>query len=171
MRFLIVFLILSVVVVPASALEIEAPAPPGEALKWMPEDTNTFADGLTDLIRRVTGALGPDIREASRLCGGIFAVALLMGLLCPVSQGIKKVADLSGVTAIGAILLGSTNAMINLASDTAYELMEYGKLLLPVMGTALAAQGGVTRSAALYAGSAAFAAPARLPAVYRRCRI
>lgn len=158
MRFLILLLCLSLFPVPVSALEIEAPAAPGEALKWMPEETASVGEGLQDLLGRVAGALGPDLQEAARLCLGIFAVAMVTGLLCPAFPGTRKLTELAGVTAIASMLLHSANAMICLASDTVRGLMEYGKLLLPVMGTALAAQGGMTRSAALYAGSAAFAA-------------
>lgn len=158
MRILILLLCLSVLSLPVSALEIEPPAPPGEALKWMPKDTDSFASGLADLLKNVAGSLGPDIREATALCVSIFAVVMLVGLISLVSPGTKTAANLSGVAVIGSVLMLSANTMIRLASDTVYELMEYGKLLLPVMGTALAAQGGMTRSAALYAGSAAFTA-------------
>lgn len=158
MRSLILILFLLVLPVRTSALEIQAPAPPGQALQWMPEKTDSFGEGFSELLHRVTGALGPDLKEAAGLCTGILAVSLLVGLISPVSAGTNKLMDLSGITAIAAMLAFSTNSMIHLASDTVYELMEYGKLLLPVMGTALAAQGGMTRSAALYAGSAGFAA-------------
>ena len=158
MRLLFLFFFLSVLPVQTMALEIQAPAPPGQALQWMPEETGSFAEALAELLQRVTGSLGPDLREAAQLCVGIFAVSLLVGLISSVSAGTSKLLDLSGVTAISAMLAYNTNSMIHLASDTVYELMEYGKLLLPVMGTALAAQGGMTRSAALYAGSAGFAA-------------
>ena len=158
MRLLILLICLRVLPVQVSALEIEAPAPPGEALKWMPENTESFGEGLYELLCRAIDALGPDIREASQLCLGLFAVVVLVGLLRPISSGARKIVDLSGVAAVAATLMGSTNAMLSLASDTVNELLEYGKLLLPVMGTALAAQGGVTRSAGLYAGSAAFTA-------------
>jgi stage III sporulation protein AE len=43
-----------------------------------------------------------------------------------------------------------------LGVDTVREISEYGRLLLPVMTASMAAQGGVTTSAALYAGTAFF---------------
>ena len=46
--------------------------------------------------------------------------------------------------------------MIRLGSNTIQELSSYGKLLLPVMTAALAAQGGVTSSTALYVGTTIF---------------
>ena len=65
-------------------------------------------------------------------------------------------ADFAGVTAITSILLLSTNSLIRLGTGTLEEMQEYGKLLLPVMTAAMAAQGGITTSAALYGGTAVF---------------
>jgi stage III sporulation protein AE len=48
--------------------------------------------------------------------------------------------------------------MVTLAVQTLQELADYGKLLLGVMTAALAAQGGITASAALYTGTAVFLA-------------
>ena len=52
----------------------------------------------------------------------------------------------------------SSNALIRLGADTVVEINEYGKLLLPVLTGALAAQGGVTKSTAVFAGTAGFMA-------------
>lgn len=57
---------------------------------------------------------------------------------------------------MASILLTSANSMIHLGAETVTSLSEYGKLLLPVMTAALAAQGGTTASAALYVGTTAF---------------
>jgi stage III sporulation protein AE len=46
--------------------------------------------------------------------------------------------------------------MIRLASDSIHTLSDYGKLLLPVMTTALAAQGGIQTSTALFTATALF---------------
>ena len=54
------------------------------------------------------------------------------------------------------MLLSSTGAVIRLGEQTVTDISEYQKLLLPAMTAALAAQGGATAAAALYAGSAAF---------------
>jgi stage III sporulation protein AE len=68
----------------------------------------------------------------------------------------KKTVNLVGTVAIAALLLRTTNSMIALGTDTIRELSDYGKLLLPVMTAAFAAQGGITGSAALYTGTAIF---------------
>jgi stage III sporulation protein AE len=51
-----------------------------------------------------------------------------------------------------------TDSLIRLASVTVEEICAYGKLLCPVMTTALAAQGAVTSSSALYMGTTVFTA-------------
>ena len=54
---------------------------------------------------------------------------------------------------VGLLLLEPTNSLIGLGTKAITELCEYGKLMIPVMTTAIAAQGGVTTSAALYTGT------------------
>ena len=61
-----------------------------------------------------------------------------------------------GTVAISLTLLQSTDTLINLAIDTVRQLSDYGKLLLPVMTGALASEGGLTTSTALYAGTVVF---------------
>ena len=58
--------------------------------------------------------------------------------------------------AIAMLLFGNAHTLIGAATDTVEELSAYGKLLLPVMTAAMAAQGGTTSSGALYAGTAFF---------------
>jgi stage III sporulation protein AE len=67
-----------------------------------------------------------------------------------------KTAEFVGALGIGTVLLECANSMIQLGIHTTEELSAYGKLLLPVMTSALAAQGGITSSTALYAGTAFF---------------
>ena len=80
----------------------------------------------------------------------------MVSLLQSFSGSVKTVANLVGATAIAAGLLLSANSLIRLGSQTVTEISEYGKLLLPVMTAAMAAQGGAASSTALYAGTAVF---------------
>jgi len=58
---------------------------------------------------------------------------------------------------LNTILTALREETVNLPpADTVSELSDYGKMLLPVMAGAHAAQGGVTASAALYAGTMIF---------------
>ena len=142
--------------VPASALEIEAPEVPESAEKWMPENTSSLWDGILEQVDLVFENIHGNIREASGVCIGIMATALMISLLETASSDVKRIAETAGAVCIASLLLLHTNSMIRLASNTVVEIGEYGKLLLPVMTASLAAQGGITTSAALYAGTALF---------------
>jgi stage III sporulation protein AE len=81
---------------------------------------------------------------------------MLISLLGSFPGKSKRVTELAGTITVACLLLGSANTLIHSAADTVTALSEYGKLLLPVMTTAMAAQGGITSSAALYTGTAIF---------------
>ena len=155
-KLLITLVLLPMLILPARAMDITAPEAPDSAAQHMPEDTGDFASGIWELIGNVLGAVRPDLREASRICLGLMGTVLLISLLQGVSERTKQTANLAGTAAIAASLLLSANSMITLGAETVTEICEYGKLLLPVLTAALAAQGAGTASAALYAGTALF---------------
>lgn len=148
------FLIL--LALPVSAQELEPPEAPPSAQQYMPDDTESFTDGLWYVIKTAIQNLGPSLTEASRACLSVMAVVLLVSLIQSFSGSASAIIELAGTLSIGLILLQPSNALIHLGTKTIGELSEYGKLLLPVMTTAMAAQGGVTSSTALYAGTAIF---------------
>lgn len=158
MRLLAVFLCISMLAFPVSALEIEAPRVPEAGREWMPEKEDSLLDGMLELLQKGIVSIRPDLREASRVSLGILAAVLMVSVVQSVSSGVKNPSEMAGTVAIAAMLLLSTNSMIRLATDTILEIGEYGKLLLPVMTAALAAQGGISGSAALYTGTALFSA-------------
>lgn len=157
MKFLYILpLLISLLAVPADAMEFTAPVVPDSGLEYMPE-SNSFADGLRQLVQTVFSQLRPDLVEASRVSMALIGICVLTGLIAALAGKMNSINDLTGAAAIGTSLLLSTNSLIRLAGDTVLEITEYGKLLLPVMTGAMAAQGQPTASAALYAGTAAFA--------------
>lgn len=158
MRILSLLLCLSILAVPACALEIEAPAVPRSGADRMPEETGSLLEGLLELLEKAVSGLQPDLKEASRISLGALAAVMAVSLVQTVSPGIRETAQMAGVVALAGLLLLGTHSLIRLASATVLEMMAYGELLLPVMTAALAAQGGVTGSAALYAGTALFSA-------------
>ena len=85
----------------------------------------------------------------------VLAAVAALSMLTMV-PGKKIGAQLAGAMLVATILLEPAHALITLGADTVQELSEYEKLLLPVLTAAMAAQGGVGTSAALYAGTAAF---------------
>lgn len=157
MRKLILMMVLVfALVAPASAAEFAAPEVPESGAELMPGQTESFGDALLEMLQDAILLIRPDLAEASKVSLAVIAAVMMVSLLQTFSGSIKTVADLAGTTAIAAVLLLSTNSLIRLASDTVTEMSEYGKLLLPVMTAAMAAQGGVTASAALYTGTAVF---------------
>ena len=125
-----------------SNLMITAPEIPTSAQQWMPDKADTFAEGLMEILRDAISLLRPDIMEASGACLGIIAAALIVSILQTFSGSVKKTGELAGAVSISLLLLSSTNSLIHLGAETVTELSEYGKLLLPVMTTALAATVG-----------------------------
>ena len=156
MKLLCVLLVLSVLAVPASAVEITAPEVPDSGAALMPERAESFGVGVWMILQDMIPLIRPDLQEAAQVCLSVIAITLLVSLLQSFSEPAKLTADLAGTAAAAAVLLCSTNSMIHLAADTVSELSEYGKLLLPVMTAAMAAQGGASASTALYAGTSAF---------------
>ena len=141
---------------PASAAEITAPEVPEAGEDLMPENTDSFGDGLWELLQKAVRLIRPDLREASKVSLAVIAAVMMVSLLQSFSGSVKSVADMAGSLCIAAVLLLSTNSLIRLGGATVTELSDYGKLLLPVMTAAMAARGGVTSSAALYTGTAIF---------------
>ena len=141
---------------PAEALELTAPTVPTSGAAWMPEQTQNLGDAAAEILTAALGRIRPDLREAMVSCTGVLAGVLALALLSAIPGHKGGTVELAGVLAVGGLLLGTANAMISLAADTVGELSQYGRLLLPVMTAALAAQGGLTSSAALYTGTAVF---------------
>lgn len=157
MRKILIFLvIISVLATPVSALDLTAPTVPESAERFMPRDTESFGEGLLVVIRDAVMYFHPDLKEAAGVCLGLIAMVIIVSILRSFSGTPQKTANLAGTIAIGVLLLKSADSMISLAVQTVGEISEYGKLLLPVMTTAMAAQGSVTTSAALYTGTAIF---------------
>lgn len=155
-KLLIVVIFLSMLVAPVSAMDITAPEVPESGAQWMPESSESFAEGLWEVVKSALPVIQPAIAEAAKICLCVLSVVLLVSLIESMPGNTKTVTALAGTIAIGVLLLQSSNSLVQLGADTVRELSEYGKLLLPVMTSAMAAQGGSASSAALYAGTALF---------------
>ena len=140
----------------ARALEFTAPEVPDSGAEQMPEHTDSFAQGLQELFSNVLLGIRPDLGEALKIALSVTASVLLLCILKTVPAGTKFPTELAGTVTVALLLGTNANAMISLGAKTVTELSEYGKLLCPVLTAALAAQGGVTASTALYAGTAVF---------------
>lgn len=142
--------------VPVSAAEITAPGVPESGAEYMPSQTESFGEGLWELFKDAVSQIQPDLAEAAQVCMGVIAAVLLVSLLHHFPGGSVHTAELAGTVTVSVLLLKNTNSLIHIGTQTILELSEYGKLLLPVMTSAMAAQGGLTASAAIYTGTALF---------------
>lgn len=154
-RLLAAFILLSFFCINVGAAEYTAPLVPDSGQSLMP-DQKTFGEGLWEMMSKAFSYINPDIQEALKICASIAATVMLVCLIQTCSDQGEQVCELAGVAAIALLLLGNANSMIKLSSETVTEISEYGKLLLPVLTASLAAQGGVTTSASLYAGTVVF---------------
>lgn len=136
--------------------QLTAPQVPHSGAALMPEDTASFGEALWELLQNALSTLNPDLSEAAATCFGILAVVLLISVVKLLPGTTEKTADFVGALGICAMLLQSSNSLIFLSVQTIQQISQYGKLLLAVMTSAMAAQGGVTTSTALYAGTALF---------------
>lgn len=151
---LILGILLFVLVTPARASDFTAPTPPANVT--MPQETTDFAAGALEIIVSALRTVKPELARGAGVCLAATAVVLLASLVGGMPGKSDTVIRLVCTLALGTVLLKETGSMIRLGTETVLELSSYGKLLIPVMTAALASQGGVTSSAALYTGTAVF---------------
>ena len=156
MRLLTVILVLFILVVPVSGAELTAPEVPESGRMFMPSGTENFGAGLLEIIKQGTGFLRPDLKEAGKVCIGVLCCVMLVSIVNSFPGNTAKTADFAAIGAISLILMNSTSSMIHLGAKTVEEIGAYGKLLLPVMTGALASQGGISASVAIYSGTVIF---------------
>ena len=133
-----------------------APQVPKSGAWAMPEEYSSFGDALWTLFGNAMETLHPNLTECANICFSILVVVLLISVLKLFPGARENLADFVGAVGISVILLDSSNSLVNLSVETVTEISHYGKLLLPVMASAMAAQGCITTSTALYAGTAMF---------------
>jgi stage III sporulation protein AE len=122
----------------------------------MPAQQENFLQGLLEVLYDALLAVRPDLREAAAVCLQIVAVVMASSLLRAMPGASEKTVTLAGSIGIALTFLGSSGSLVNLAAATVTQISEYGKLLLPVMTAAMAGQGSISTSAALYTATAFF---------------
>lgn len=155
-KLLILFLVVMLCMTNVSAKEYAAPAAPDSAEELLPEESSSFGEDLWYIIKSAIANLYPDIAEAAGICMSLIAVILFTSLLQSFSGVAKTSVELACTITIGILLIQPANSLIRLGMETVAQLCEYGKLLIPVLTAAMASEGGVTTSAALYTGTVFF---------------
>lgn len=155
-RVIVIVLVLLLLTIPVQALELDAPRAPRKAEQFMPDEPENLQEALYQILREVLFRLRPDLKEACASCLSVIGSVIVISLVGSFSGRTKGITELAGVVLIAGTLLNTSGSLIQLGMDTVSEISEYGKLLLPVLTAGLAAQGGVSTSAALYSATALF---------------
>lgn len=155
-RFITLIMIALLLSMPVSAMEFSAPTAPKSAEEFMPDSSKSFSHDLWYILRKAISALYPSVAESVGTCVTVIIIVMLVSLLEGFTGISTKAVDLGGTIAISAALLSPSNALIGIGVQTVEAISEYGKLLLPVMTAALAAEGGSITSTALYTGTVLF---------------
>lgn len=155
-KILIILLLLFSVSFPANAMEYSAPAPPDSVQELVPYEPETFAQGLWSVIQDGIRLALPDLAQGAGVCLSLIAGMILISLAGSFGQGVGNSIQWISVLFVSAALLSQTHSLLTLGVETIQQISEYGKLLLPVITTALAAQGGITSAGALYLATVVF---------------
>ena len=155
-RVLLILASIIVLATPVHAQELTAPPVPEYAEKFMPSRQDNFGEGLLEVLHDALIYIRPDLEEAVSVCMSIIAISLAASVLHTFPGAADKTVNLAGNIGISVILFNAAGSLVNLAGSTVGEISEYGKLLLPVMTAALAGQGGIGSSTAIYAGTVFF---------------
>ncbi len=155
-KILLVCFLLIAMAVPVSAQDYSVPEAPDEAAGLLPEDRDSFGEGLWYVITSAFRTVQPRLFESGKVALSVIGVCMLVSLLKSWDGAGKDAVGLAGIVSISCLLLQPAGAQIAAATETVDQLSEYGKLLLPVMAAALAAQGGAVTSTALYTVTVTF---------------
>lgn len=155
-RSLLILLLIPFLLLPVNAMEFIAPEVPESGKEWMPYQTESFAQGIGSILKDAAKTLHPQLSSASKTTAALIVLCVLVSSVKLLPGCQERITELIGVVSVSTILLGNSTSLIHLAVQTVETLSEYGKLLMPVLTSALAAQGGITASGALYAGTLIF---------------
>ena len=155
-RIFLVIILLIIAATPVKAAEYTAPVAPDSVEELMPAKTESFGDGLMEILKDGIRIIQPQISAAAGTCTALVGIVMLISIMKVLPGTTAAVVDLVAVLGICTVLLQQTTAMITAATDTVWELSEYGKLLLPVMTAAMAAGGGTTSAPLLYTATVVF---------------
>ncbi len=143
--------------IPIHAMDFTAPPAPKSVSEAVSPEADSFSEGLWNVFKFAMMEWNPSLHRAMAICLRTVAVILLCSILQEFAPSVSsRSIELAATVAVSLSLMEPSCVLIQMGVQTVRELSEYGKLLLPVMTGALAAQGGFTSSTTLYAGTALF---------------
>ena len=157
-KLLVLLILLTMTSVRATAAEMEFKAPPVPDIgaEFLEEQPDSLTEGFLSICEEALPYIYPALTEGVSVCVKVIGIMLILSVLENFVGLQMNTICLAGTLAVATALLTVSRALIPLGKETVQELSSYGKLLLPVMTGALAAQGKPTASGALYAGTALF---------------
>ena len=155
-KVILSLVLLLLLVIPVDAAELTAPTVPSYAEDFMVSEPENLSEGIRQILKEALVQIRPDLKEATGICLGILCAVMLVSILQTVPAKHEKSTVLAGTVAVSTIFLSAAGALITLGAEAVVRISDYGKLLLPVISAALAAQGGITSSTALYTTTAVF---------------
>ena len=157
----------------AADMNFVAPTVPETGKEFLSGRPETFRDGLRMILENALPYVHPAFTEAAEVCKKTIGIMMILAIIGNFKAINGSIIRLIGTVSLSLSFLSATKALIPMGEDAIHSLSAYGKLLLPVMTGALAAQGHTVTSGALYLGTAFFdavlsAAIERvlLPAIY-----
>ncbi len=155
-KWLLLAFLLFFLAVPVSAQDYTTPPEPDSVAGLLPEDRDSFGEGLRYVLRSALATLQPRLNACLGISAAVMGSALLISVIATQQTKAKETVLLVGTVGIACLLLSPADTLVVTAADTVDQISAYGRLLLPVLTAALAAQGGSTTSAALYTATVAF---------------
>lgn len=155
-KILLLLCLISVLTVSVSAMEYTAPTVPEIAKPYMPEKEESFSHGLFYIIKSSIAEFRPELESAMKISISLCITVFILSILNTLSKDNARAIPLVGSVVVGILLMEPIDSFIRLGISTVENISNYGQLLLPVMTSVLAAQGGTSSSVAIYAGTVFF---------------
>lgn len=155
-KLILIIFIIFLTAQPVSASKITAPIAPPEAQEYLPETGTSFTSDLWYILKRAFVNFMPSLSEAAGACVSVVGICMLVAIMKDINSISARTVELVGALSIATALLIPSNSLISIGIETTRSISEYAKLFVPAITAALAAEGGPTTSAALYAGTIFF---------------
>ena len=155
-KIILIIAMLSLVIIPVSAFEFTAPEAPDIAEEYMPPDTESFSEGVWFVIKTALEKTHPTLIYTTKICMSAMCAVILCSVAHTFTSDTKRVVILTGTIFLGVLLFDPANNLIQTGTRAVSDMVDYGNLFLPAITGALAVQGAVGTSTALYVGTALF---------------
>lgn len=154
MRKILAVLIIAIfTIIPTKAMEFEPPDIPDTGEIYMPEEELSFTEALWYILSQALEMVTPEIASAVKMGAGLIASVFLLSVVGCFPNVSENALKICSALVIGTILFHPSGTMISMATDVIQDMTHYASVLLPVMGSAMAAQGYIYTSGALCAAT------------------